>query len=166
MATVFWQAFFGNFYFLAFLISIFPSSLQFSHFCTILAFVYWFLLVSDQFWWFWGLLEKSRHPRWRTKIPTTQKWWRNSHVMWHHQPILWTSKEDSFQCTIYPLSLTVIVSWSSKGSGGGGGRICPPDSGTKKKKPRLKRVNTMYVHVTDTEAEALIFIFEHLGHVE
>ena len=65
----------------------------FSVFFVISAFSSWFLLVVDQFWRVFEVLEKSRNPRWRTNMAVAQKRWRNAHVMWRYQLILWTWKE-------------------------------------------------------------------------
>ena len=86
MATVFWQACFSKFWFSCIFNQNFPVFFA----------IFTYLYHSGQFWPFWRPLEKSRNPRWRTKMAAAQKWWRNSHVMWRYQLILRTSKETVF----------------------------------------------------------------------
>ena len=52
------------------------------------------MINFDGFWVFWEI-QKSKMA---AKMAATQKWWRNSHVMWRHQPILWTSKKTFLLC--------------------------------------------------------------------
>ena len=86
-----------------------------------------FLLVSDQFCWFWGLLGKSRNPRCQTKMAAAQKWWRNSHVMWRHQPICGRQRK---QFPTFCLSsksrhnFNALEVLKVGGGGGGGGGPC------------------------------------------
>ena len=119
-----WEPSFGrhvfrNFYFIAFLDKNYPI------FFIIFTFLYHFslcLMIFISFWSFlavWGPLEKSRSPRWRTKMAATQKWWRNSYFMWRHQ-------ERRHQTLLSLLVIAFILS-----------KFCRDE-----KKPRLNKVKT------------------------
>ena len=55
--------------------------------------VFLFVFVLADFGRFLEDLDKSRNPRWRTKMAAIQNWLRNYYVMWRHSLMMRTSEE-------------------------------------------------------------------------
>ena len=59
---------------------------------------FYYVFIRFNYFWadfgsFFEVLDKSRNPRWRTKIAAIQKWLCNYYVMWRHHLMMRTSKE-------------------------------------------------------------------------